>query len=132
MTLSDEEREQLIKHRIERANETIEDVALLIKNGRLNSAVNRVYYGMYYILSALAIKDGFVTSKHAQLIGWFNKNYIKNKITDKKYSDIIYSAFDKRMKSDYDDYSRFNPDEIKEMFEDMKEFIRTITDVIQL
>ena len=39
-------------------------------------AVNRIYYGLYYAVTALAIKHRFETSKHLQLIGWFNKEFI--------------------------------------------------------
>jgi uncharacterized protein (UPF0332 family) len=116
--------------KLQEVNETIEDVSLLIKNSRLNSAVNRIYYGMYYILSALAIKDGFITSKHAQLLGWFNKNYIKNKIIDKKYSKLIQKAFDNRMEGDYDVYADFIKEEVEQSFEEMKDVISEIRKLV--
>ena len=73
MTIEDEDRINLIKYRLEQAGETIQDVQLLIDNDRLRSAVNRIYYGMFYALLALGLAYQFETSKHAQLIGWFNK-----------------------------------------------------------
>lgn len=59
MTLSESDRQQLIKYRIEQAEETIADVELLIKNNRLRSAINRIYYGMFYSFLALALKHNF-------------------------------------------------------------------------
>ena len=68
-----EEQKALIEHRISKAIAAIEDVDFLIRNRKFLLAVNRIYYGMFYILSALALKYDFSTSKHQQLIGWFNR-----------------------------------------------------------
>jgi uncharacterized protein (UPF0332 family) len=69
MTLSEKDRDTLIKYRIEQAHEAIEDAELSISHHKLKMAVNRIYYGMFYILSALALKYKFKTSKHQGLIG---------------------------------------------------------------
>ena len=53
MTLKDEEREILIKYRSGQVYEAIEEARFLIDNDKLKLAVNRIYYGMFYILSAL-------------------------------------------------------------------------------
>ncbi len=69
MTLNKNEKKNLIDYRLEQADETIQDVKLLVNNKRYRSAINRIYYGMFYALSALAIANNFQTSKHGQLIG---------------------------------------------------------------
>ena len=130
MTLNESEREELVNHRIERAVLIIEEIQSHIDNGHLHTAINRIYYGMFYILSALALKKGFVTSKHQQLIGWFNKEFVKTKIVDKKLSEIILSAFDMRSHGDYDDYVEFSPDAVTAMFQDMKNFVSQIITII--
>jgi len=80
MKLDENQRTELIKYRLSEATETIQDVQLLLENDRLRAAVNRIYYGMYYALTALALKNRFETSKHGQLIGWFNKEYINKEV----------------------------------------------------
>ena len=75
MTLTPEEREEIVKHRIEQSLRTIEEAELLIDNLKLSAAVSRIYYSLFYIISALAVKNNFSTSKHKQLLSWFNKNY---------------------------------------------------------
>ncbi|MCL5028769.1 MAG: HEPN domain-containing protein [Bacteroidetes bacterium] len=91
MTLSDKDRSALIKYRIEQADETIADVELLIENNRFRSAINRIYYGMFYSLLALALEYKFESSKHAQIIGWFNKNFVHENKSDemKEFIDEI-------------------------------------------
>ncbi len=60
MTISNEDRQTMIKYRVEQANEAIKEVKILLNNGLLKLAVNRIYYGMFYILSGLALKHGIL------------------------------------------------------------------------
>jgi uncharacterized protein (UPF0332 family) len=130
MSLEDKDKLELIKYRLEEAKDTITDVQLLIDNNRLRAAINRIYYGMFYTLLALAIKYDFETSKHQQLIGWFNKNFIHEGLIETKYGKIINKAFNHRTKGDYESYIEFEKDIIVEMFEEMKDFISEIAEYI--
>ncbi len=104
MIIDDKDRVELIKYRLEQAEETISDVQLLIDNDRLRYAVNRIYYGMFYALLALGLAHQFETAKHIQLIGWFNKKFIYTNLIDTKYGKIINKAFNRRTKSNYDSF----------------------------
>lgn len=130
MTIDSSNRRELIRHRLEQANETIEDVRILIENNRFRAAVNRIYYGMFYSLLALGIKSDFETSKHAQLIGWFNKSFINEGLIDPKYGKIINKAFNRRTKGDYDIYIDFDKDTVTEMHTEMQDFIDKIKQYI--
>jgi len=123
MTLEPEDRATLIKHRLKRAHETLTESLLLYENGMLSAAVNRVYYSMFYSLSALAISEGFQTGKHAQLIGWFNKTWVRTGKVDTRYSKIISQAFDKRMLGDYADIPEFINSEVEILIRESGEFI---------
>ncbi len=131
MTLKDEDRIMLIKYRLEQADETINDVQLLIDNNRFRSAINRIYYGMFYSMLALAIAYKYETSKHAQIIGWFNKNFIHEERLDQRFGKIINKAFNKRTKSDYDTFVEIDKETILEMFTEMKEFISEIKNFLK-
>lgn len=123
MTLSDEDRSTLINYRFGQADETTADVKLLIENNRFRSALNRIYYGMFYSLLALALAYKFESSKHAQIIGWFNKNFVHTGKFDEKFGKIINKAFNKRTKSDYDTFVEIDKETASEMYIEMKEFI---------
>jgi uncharacterized protein (UPF0332 family) len=130
MTLDDQSRQNLIGHRIKRAYDTVHQVEFLIQNNMTTIAVNRIYYGMFYALSALALEHQFITSKHGQLIGWFNKNFIKNNKLERKFGQFLRDAFDNRSRGDYDDWIEFSKDEVIMLFEEMKEFIREMDKLI--
>ena len=121
MILKDEDRRALIENYINKSRVTIEKVQFLIENNEFSLAVNRIYYGIYYSLSALAIKREFKTSKHTQLIGWFNKTFVKEGIVDKRYGKLIRKAFENRM--DYNVFFDFSKEKVKQSFGEMKEVI---------
>jgi uncharacterized protein (UPF0332 family) len=123
MSIEQNERKELIKYRLDEARETIDDVRLLIDNDRLRAAVNRIYYGMFYSLLALGFEYGFETSKHQQLLGWFNKSFIHEGLIDPKFGKIINKASNRRTQGDYESHVEFDKDVILEMFGEMEEFI---------
>jgi uncharacterized protein (UPF0332 family) len=126
MSLEDKDRLDLIQYRLDEAKDTLTDVELLLSNDRLRAAINRIYYGMFYTLLALGLKYRFETSKHLQLLGWFNKNFIHEGLIDSKYGKIINKAYNRRTKGDYDSYIEFDIETVREMYEEMKDFISAL------
>ena len=124
--MKEEDRKALIEHRIAKADDAVRDVEFLIESKRPLLAVNRIYYGIFYIISALSLKKDFHTSKHQQLIGWFNKEFVASGRVDSRYGKIIHNAFKNRSTGDYDDFAEFDEEEVKDSFEEMKEFIDAI------
>lgn len=121
--MTNEERNSLVALRLEQAEETYETAQLLIENQKYPSALNRIYYGMFYAVMALGIKYEFETSKHAQLLGWFNKKFVNKGLIDIKYGRMIRNAFEKRIKADYDTTPLPSEDAIESLFIDMRTFI---------
>jgi uncharacterized protein (UPF0332 family) len=91
--INQSDRDALIKYRLDQAKDTIELVRFLIDSYLLTVAVNRVYYGIYNSIKALSLAKKFETSKHAQLIGWFNKEFIATEILNKKFGRILRNAY---------------------------------------
>lgn len=121
----------LIDNAIQKSESAINSAVSNFENKYYSTCQNRLYYAIFYIVSALAYKNDFITSKHAQLMGWFNKEFIyKNKIFDEKLFQIYKEAFADRQKSDYDFMYEPKPDDIKESIEDTKEFVETVKEYI--
>lgn len=128
--INDQDRKELINYRLEQANEAIRDVHKLIDNDLLKVAVNRIYYGMFYSLTALSLKYNFQSSKHLQLIGWFNKTFVKEKLISSKYGKILRDAFKNRADGDYVPFVEFSKEDVLEMYLDMKDFINEVEKLI--
>ena len=130
MTLPENDRAVVISHRIIRAREAYDDVVFLLENDKLSMAVSRAYYGLFYMVNALALKHGFSTGKHQKLIGWFNKEFVLTGKVDKKFGKILHRAYDNRMSGDYDDVIDFSREEVEAVMVGMKEFLDVIESVI--
>jgi uncharacterized protein (UPF0332 family) len=128
--MNESDRKNLLKHRIDKSKETIEDARIAIENGRYRNAMNRIYYAIFYIVSALAVKEGFSTSKHKQLLGWFNFNFVKEGKISVDLWDIYKIAYDNRQESDYEDYIEYKADDVIRYYNDMLRFVSEIEKII--
>jgi uncharacterized protein (UPF0332 family) len=124
--INEQDRNSLIEYRLSQASDTIKLAKFLIASNNLSVAVNRIYYGMYYSLTALALKYKFETSKHQQLLGWFNKEFVASKKVDESFGKMIRNAFQNRRKGDYDAFVNFSIEEVESMLEDMIQFVDEI------
>ncbi len=94
---------ELVRYRILRAKETLEDAKLLADKGSWNSSINRLYYAMYYALTALLLKEGYQSTTHNGVKTQFSEHFIKtgkfSLDTGKTYAQL----FTWRQKGDYAD-----------------------------
>ena len=72
--MTDEDK-ALVKYRMERAFETLQEAGVLFDAGHINTYVNRLYYACFYAVSALLISRGQSTSKHGYLRSLFHKEF---------------------------------------------------------
>jgi uncharacterized protein len=129
-TLSLEERRLLVEHRMARAREAREDAHIAFVNTRYTNTVNRCYYALFYMVSALALADGFTSSKHKQMIGWFNRTYIATNRLEVRFKDILAYAFDSRDEGNYQDWKTFTTSEVEQLCADTDEFIMALETTI--
>lgn len=63
-TFDEQSRTDLVKYRVERADETMMEARLLATEGYYNAAFNHIYYACFYASLALLVKNGLTTSTH--------------------------------------------------------------------
>jgi len=116
----------LCKYRFEQADETISEARILQEAGHYRGALNRAYYAMFYALQVLAIKNKKRFSKHSGVISYFDREYVKTGIIDKKFSRWLHRLFDLRQDADYGDM--FDPTEeiCIQAIEQADEFVQQI------
>ena len=64
---------ELIAYRRKRVKEALEDAERLVNAGSLFSAVNRIYYSMFYEVTALLLIKNLSASRHSGIRSLFNK-----------------------------------------------------------
>ena len=70
--------------------------------GQYDDAVSRAYYAVFHAISACLLSKGLSFSSHSQVIGAFNREFIKSGTFPKAFSKDIQILFDDRQSGDYD------------------------------
>lgn len=69
--------DELVRYRLESAAEKLESAKILFDAGKYKDSIGRSYYVIFISLRAVLAKDGVDFSKHAGVIAYFQKEYIK-------------------------------------------------------
>ncbi|MEI8112890.1 MAG: HEPN domain-containing protein [Bacteroidia bacterium] len=124
--MSPEERSEYIQYRIKTAQDTFDAAKVLAENGFWNSAVNRLYYSVFYAVNALLVQNEIFSSSHSGLRSQFSLHYIKTGRLDRKYGNLLSQLYDWRQKADYGNVFDFDPESVKPRFDDVLDMIREI------
>lgn len=124
-------REDLMKYRMEMAKERLRSSKVLLDAGNYKDSIGRSYYAMFTAVRALLAMDGRDFSKHAGVISFFQKEYVKSGKFDKKYSKYISQAFQIRNNSDYADFFLVSLQDTKEQYERATEFLDVVEAFIE-
>jgi uncharacterized protein (UPF0332 family) len=130
MGLLKDEKEVLINLKIERTNETIREVPYLIEQGFYRTAVNRLYYSCYYIVSALLLQKGYSVRTHHGIISLFAMNYVKTGIVSEEEGKLYRSLYELRLTGDYDEAKIIEKKDVVERFQLAENFIKKIEKLI--
>ena len=119
-------RKELMLYRLQTAKERLQSSQLLLREKSYKDSINRSYYAMFTSVRALLAMDSQDFSKHAGVIAYFQKEYIKTGKFDKKYSKYNSQAFQIRNNVDYADFFLVSEQDALLQYERAAEFLDTI------
>jgi len=119
-------KDELVRYRLQRAKDTLEDARILADNRRWNSAINRLYYASYYAVTALLLDGDLNPSTHNGAKSNFTEHFVKTNRIDKEYGKIYSQLFTWRQKGDYDDLFDFSEDKVMPYFNPVADLIKII------
>jgi hypothetical protein len=129
--LAEQHKELFIKTSLEKSQEAWEVAQESIDNKRWMTALNRIYYAIFYTVTALGYKYDFKTSKHSALKGWFNKKIIsEDKLVGPELHKVYQAAFENRQESDYKMTYVADEEFIRSLFVEAEKFIEEINRII--
>lgn len=108
------------------AEERLQSAKILLDAGSLKDSIGRSYYAMFTAARAILAMDGVDFSKHAGVISYFQKNYIKTGVLETKYSKYLSQAFQIRNNTDYADFFIVAKADAVEQYERAAEFVERI------
>ena len=131
MALSESEKADVVKFRLEKANSTFAEITILMQNELYRTAANRLYYACYYAATALLINNGYETHTHSGVKTLLGLHYIKGNKIDKSLGKVYNQLFNLRQDSDYEDWIEVDESDILPFIEPAKQFIKTIENLIK-
>lgn len=118
--------QELCRYRFEQADDALEEARILLDAGHCRGSLNRAYYAMFYALQVLVIMNKIKVSKHSGVISYFDREFVKPGIIDKKFSKWLHRLFDLRQNADYGDMFIPSEGQCRQAFEQAREFVQHI------
>ena len=122
--------DDLIKYRMSSAKEKLTSAKLLLEAGMYRDSIGRSYYAIFSAIRAVLAVRQVDFSKHAGVIAYFQKEFIKTEIFDKKYSKYLQQAFQIRNSCDYDDFFIVSKQDAEEQYIRATEMLAVIEEYI--
>ncbi len=113
-------------YRLEKAKTDIRSVRSSLENGFYETSANRSYYAIFHAARAVLVADGQSFSKHSGVIAFFNRDYIKSGILERKLGRILRDAFEIRTDCDYEDFFVISKGEVERQVENAEYFVGRI------
>lgn len=120
----------LIKYRLSRSEEALEEARLLAKKNHFNASVNRLYYACFYAVIAMLALNGWYSSKHSGVRSLFNLHFVKTGEISKDMARIFNDLFERRQEGDYDDFVIFDAADVQNWLRQAESFVKGIFDLI--
>lgn len=121
---------KLVRYRINKSKETLKDAKLLFDKGSLFSSVNRLYYSLFYAVTAILLDKGISSPKHSGTMSLFNVNFIKTGVISKEQGRFYSLLFEFRQKGDYIDFVEFERVKVRAWLKQAAKFVKVIEAVI--
>ena len=127
MSLTAEERHDVVAYRIEKANKTLEEAKSIIAFKYWNLIANRLYYAAYYATSALLVANGYLTKSHDGTINLFGLHFVNKGIVPPEMGKLVRKLFKCRLTGDYSDKFDLTENDVMPLLEPTEQLIAFVS-----
>ncbi len=127
----DEQTRVLIEVRLDRAREDIETARELFNSGRYRAVVNRSYYAIFSVTTALLLTQRIERSKHAGVESAFIQYFIKTGIIETEYGKIYDYIRKKGEESDYSARITIDKEAAEKVVDNAEKFIVRLAEYLR-
>lgn len=131
MSLTEEEKKQIVLYRLEKSKHTLDDAQKIIELNMWATAANRLYYAAYYAVSALLVLNNINAKTHDGIIRMFNQHFVYTGKIDRELARQYNSLYTMRLTSDYGDCFDLQENDVLPVVEPAKTFIAKIWEIIE-
>ena len=130
--LTHEERDALVKYRIEKAYETLVEAHDCAEDNHWTLTANRLYYAAYYASKALLIQNGIGAKSHEGVIGLIGQRFVIPGIITTDEAKLLARLQNMRKTGDYDDFKEWHQEDVEPLFKKVEEYLNKIKMLVEL
>lgn len=123
--------DDLVSYRLTSAKDKLTSAKILLEAGQYKDSIGRSYYAIFSAIRAVLAIENVDFSKHSGVIAYFQKEFIKTEIFDKKYAKYLQQAFQIRNSCDYDDFFIVSKQDEEDQYERATEILIVIDKYIK-
>ena len=124
-------KEDYIAYKLERAQQSIEAAELLLNNGFFADSVSKIYYAVFYAVSAWLTKKKLNPKTHLGVKALFHKEFVFTGEVSKEQGEFFDMLQAKRFEADYENYPFINEEKVPKQLEEAKKFLELVKSKIQ-
>lgn len=130
-TLDEQSRLGLMRYRLERSEEAMDEASILAERGHYNAAVNRLYYACFYAVQALLLKYHIAANTHSGIKSMLGLHFISKGIISIDHGKTFNTLFEKRHSSDYEAFAYCDKALVDDLTPLAEAFIARIKELIE-
>ena len=121
----------LARHRLERAREALREGDALQSADALRGAISRFYYAALHAARAMLAVRGVDSARHSGVISLFQMHFVKTNLIPGEVARGLPRAFEKRLNSDYADFSEVTSEDVTRVRTDVSRFIEACATLLE-
>lgn len=126
MTLNKDDKKDLAKYRLEKADVFLNDAKTLLDASSYGSSANRSYYAMLTAARSLLILRGINADTHERVKTMISREFIKTGLFPKEMGEIFRNLQARRVDSDYGDYVEITEEEARDSLAKAERFVSEV------
>jgi uncharacterized protein (UPF0332 family) len=117
---------RIATHWLEKAFEAEESAHLEFEAGHFGFAVNRLYYAVFYGVSAVMAAENREYGRHSAVRAAFNRDFVNTGKVTVEQGRLYNQLFDDRQEADYAPLREFIKDDVSGRLEQVRSFLEHI------
>ncbi len=123
-------REEYVNLKMEKARECLKAASLMLQGEYYSFAINRIYYAVFYAVSALVYTRKLYPKSHTGMKTLFNKEFILTGLIKHDYEKFYSAIFAKRFEADYADSFFIDLSGVEEYYNEAENFVSLIEQLL--
>lgn len=120
-------RSELVRYWLAKADDSLDTAKIVFEAGKLAFAVNRLYYTLFYAVTAVLLAtNGQTYSKHSGVRAALHRDLISTGLLDANIGRLYDALFNARQMADYGPFAEFSENVIKQQISDVEKALHAL------